>query len=147
MTVNTMLSLATAMGLSAAAWAQSDGRTVVPDDRDHLRKMTGELIQLARTKDANAKVDLFLKLGEERAKELEKTQADGKSTYYDALGKSYEKHVTKGAGGAIENGAANGKDMSAACGRYAQATSKHAAVLERVLASAPAAARPRLPIA
>ena len=141
MPMKTMLSLAIVLGFPAATWAQSISVTTTPDDRDHLRKMTEELIKLAKTKDADAKVDLFLKLGEERTKELEKMQAKGKDTHQDALGKSYDKHVSKGAAGAIENGAAKGKDMTAACGRYAQATGKHLAVLERVLANAPAAAR------
>src|SRR6266487_514915 len=86
-------------------------RLSVPDDRDHLRKMTEELIKLSQTKGPDAKVDLFLKLGEERTKELQKMQSKGKDTHNSALGKSYDKLVSKGAAGAIENGAAKGKDM------------------------------------
>ena len=139
-TKTSILVLLVAALFPTAAWAQ-DVRLTVPDQRDHLRKMTEELIALSKARDADAKVDLFLKHGEERAKELETMQTQGTTTHHDALGRSYYDHITTGAAGAIENGAAKGKDMSGAVGRCAQATSKHTAVLERVLANAPPAAR------
>jgi len=134
------LAVLVCLALPAAARPQ-EIRLSVPDQPDHLKKMTEELIKLSRTKDPDAKVDLFLKLGEERAKELQKMQEQGKTTHHDALGKSYDKHLKMGAVGAIENGAAKGKDMTGACGRVDQAMSHHVAVLERVLANAPPAAR------
>src|SRR5437867_6914800 len=123
MNMKAMLSLGIILVLPVAAWAQTDGRIVIstPDDRGHLRKMTEELIALARAKDANTKVDLFLRQGEERAKEIEALQARGMSSYNDALARSYDQHVSRGACGAIENGAFRGTDMMAACGRYEQA--------------------------
>ncbi len=88
--------------------AQDDGGRPVttPDQRDHLRKMTDELIRLARTKDHDAKVDLFLRLGEERVRELQEMHGRGKTSNHDALARSYERYLWKGACGAIENGAA-----------------------------------------
>jgi hypothetical protein len=124
--------------LPAAAWAQ-DVR--LPDQPRHVRKMTEELIALSKARTPDAKVDLFLKQGEERARELEDMQGRGKSSHHDALAAAYHDYIGKGASGAIENGAAKGSDMSGACGRYVEATSKHTAVLERVLANAPEAAR------
>jgi hypothetical protein len=123
--------------LPASAWAQD----VMPDQPRHVRKMTEELIALSKAKTHEAKMDLFLKQGEERARELEEMQARGKSSHSEALAASYNGYIGKGATGAIENGAAKGRDMTGACGRYVEATSKHTAVLERVLANAPEAAR------
>lgn len=141
--MKTTLGILAFLAVPAAAEAQTEGRVVIttPDQRDHLRKMTEELVRLSRTTDPNAKVDLFLKLGEERSRELERMQEQGKTAHHDSLGRSYDKLVTKGATGAIENGAIRGIDMTAALGRYAQATSKHLAVLQRVLANAPPQAR------
>lgn len=128
------------LALPAVARTQ-EIRLAVPGDRDHLRKMTEELIQLSRAKDPDTKIDLFLRLSEERARELARMQEMGRSTHHDALGKSYDTLLKKGAAGAIEGGAARGRDMTGACGRYTQATFQHTAVLERVLAKAPPAAR------
>src|SRR5262245_20423564 len=134
-----LIALLTAVGLPAAAWAQTGVTT--PDQRGHLRKMTEELVLSAKTREPQAKVDLFLKLGAERTRELEVMQGQGKTQHYDSIGSSYDKLVTKGAVGAVEQGAARGANMEASLGRYAEATSKHTAVLQRVLANAPEAAR------
>jgi hypothetical protein len=143
MKMKSIVGVLSVLAFPVATWAQADGRIVIhtPDQSGYVKKRTEELIRLSKTKDPNAKTDLYLRLAEERAKELEAMQSKGKTTHHDALGKSYSDHVTRGAGGAIESGAARGQDMTGAVGQYASSTSKHLAVLERVLANAPPAAR------
>jgi hypothetical protein len=72
--MKTILGILAALAFPAAARGQTEGRIVIttPDQREHLRKMTGELVLSARTRDPNSKVDLFLRLGGERARELER---------------------------------------------------------------------------
>ncbi|MBI3724468.1 hypothetical protein HY251_11020 [bacterium] len=128
--------------LAAPARAEdaAHGSTVTPDERGHLLKRTKETVKLATTKDDAAKVDHLLAAADERIKELAKMDAKGKTSHHDALAQSHSK-TTKGAAGVIENGAAKGKDMTGCVARYAAATAKHLAVLERVLAHCPPQAR------
>jgi len=128
--------------LSTAAWAQEENeKAPAPGERGHVLKMTREMIRLGTAKDPDAKVDLFLGAGGERVKELDKMQRQGQTTHHEALGKSYDQHVNRGANGVIENGALRGKDMTGALGRYAEATAKHLQVLEALLARCPLQAR------
>jgi hypothetical protein len=135
--MKTMTALLALLALPAVARAQA---ITTPDQRGHLRKMTEELLLAAKAREPQAKVDLFLKLGAERTLELQQMQQQGNVLHYDSIGSSYNKLVTKGAAGAVEQGAARGANMEGSLGRYAEATSKHLSVLERVLENAPAAA-------
>jgi hypothetical protein len=143
MKTKTTLGILAVLTLPAAVRAQSiDGGAVrTPDERGHLRKMTEEMIRLSRTKKPDAKADLFARIGEERLRELESMQRKGSYAYSRSLGSSYDRYAVRGFSGAVEMGASRGCDMTGALGRYAEATAKHTAVLERVLASAPEAAR------
>jgi hypothetical protein len=133
-----VLGLLAAVAFPATTWAQA---VATPDRREYLKKMTEELIRSAYARDASAKADLFIRLAEERAKEMERLQEDGRTEHHEALGRSYEKLLTRGAVGSIERAAAQGADLTAAVGRYAEATTRHRAMLERVLAKTPPQAR------
>src|SRR5438067_1552741 len=113
------------LALPGAAFAQTQDRTTAPGERGHVLKMTREMIKLGTTKDHSAKTDLFLRLADERVRELHAMQDSGKTTHHAALGRSYDLMVTKGAAGAIENGTAGGRDMKTAMERYAEAANRH----------------------
>jgi hypothetical protein len=96
-----------------------------PDEKGHILKMTREMIKLGTTRDQGSRMELFLKVAHERARELRTLQSRGKSSHQAELGRSYEILMTKGAPGTIEQGAAKGRDMKPAMARYAEMTRRH----------------------
>jgi hypothetical protein len=137
-----MLALAVLCAVPASAWAQTQTTTKLapPGEKGSVLTKTREMIKLGTTKDPDAKVDLFLSGAEVRRKELEALNAKGVTTHNDALTSSLQKHLD-GAAKTIEQGAAGGRDMTGAVGRYSTATSKHLVVLEGLLSKVPPQAR------
>lgn len=113
----------------------------LPDQPGQILKMTRETVRLGNSHDPEERVNLFLASADERVRELREMQAAGRASHNDALERAIEKTLTRGASGAIENGAAQGWDMGGAVDRYVNATAKHFAVLQDVLSKAPPQAR------
>jgi hypothetical protein len=143
------LGLALALGtLRAAAQAEENGqsRPIVPGESGHILKMTREMVDLARSHDPERRMELFLRQGGERLREREalgsETSTPEKRAVALQLGRSYEHLVSRGAGGAVECGAAEGRDMNPAVLRFGEVTRGHHEAWTRVLASLPAEDRP-----
>jgi hypothetical protein len=142
MNTKMMTAVAVLCMVPASAWAQTQtaSRVTTPGEKGSILNRTREMIKLGTAKDPEVKVDLFLGNAEQRRKELESMNAKGVTTHHNSLSSSLQKHLT-GAAKTIEQGAAGGKDMRAAVGRYSAATSKHLAVLEALLSKVPPQAR------
>ena len=110
---------------AAAPREAAESRPVVPGERGHILKMTREMLELAKTHDSERRVDLFLRQARERLREREALETSDPAPERDrvgrGLGESYAKLATIGAAGAIECGAAEGRNMSGAAGRYVDA--------------------------
>jgi hypothetical protein len=119
---------------------------VLPGESGHILKMTREMLELAKTHDSVRRVDLFLRQAEERLREREALEKAPPAPERDRLGRglgdSYAKLTGTGAAGAIECGAAEGRDMSAAAARYVDAARRHQESWSRLAGSQPAEERP-----
>jgi hypothetical protein len=104
-------------------------RPVLPGENGHILKMTREMLELAKTRDSERRMDLFLRQAQERLREREALEKAAPAPERDRLGRglgeSYAKLAGTGAAGAIECGAAEGRDMSAAAARYVLAARRH----------------------
>jgi len=132
-----LLTVGFMLGILAPSADLSQDRPALPGEAEHILKMTKEMIQIGTTRDPDQRVDLFLRAAEERVRELRAMDSGNARPMPRAVGWSYEALVGGGALGAIENGAAKGRDMSAASLRYAEATAKHGETWKRYLESLP----------
>jgi hypothetical protein len=143
------LCLAMVLGtVRAGAQAEEAGqpRPIIPGESGHILKMAREMVELARSHDPERRMDLFLRHGGERLREREALGSQASTPEKRAvalqLGRSYEHLVSHGAGGAVECGAAEGRDMNAAVARFGEVTRGHHEAWMRVLSSVPAEDRP-----
>lgn len=132
-----LLTVGFMLGILAPPADLAQERPVMPGEAGHILKMTREMVQLGTTRNPDQRVDLFLRAAEERVRELHGIDPVKGSSFPRALGWSYEALVGGGALGAIESGAARGKDMTASSLHYAEATAKHEESLKRLLERIP----------
>jgi hypothetical protein len=113
-----------------------ESRPVLPGESGHILKLTREMLDLAKTRDSERRMDLFLRHARERLREREALEKAAPAPERDRLGRglgdSYAKLTGVGAAGAIECGAAEGRDMSAAAARYVEAVRRHGAAWSRI---------------
>jgi hypothetical protein len=117
--------------------AATGSALLLPGDRGHVLKLTREMIELAKTHDPDRRVDLFLAHASERLREREALEGRAgdprRRTAGASLGRSFDRLLTQGAAGAIECGAAEGRDMSGAVARVRQTAQLHREAWSRVL--------------
>jgi hypothetical protein len=122
-------------------------RPVLPGESGHILKMTREMLDLAKTRDSERRMDLFLRQAQERLREREALEKSAPASERDRLGRglgdSYAKLTGIGAAGAIECGAAEGRDMSGAATRYVLAARRHQETWSRLAGAQPPEERPR----
>jgi len=131
---------------AAAPQASPEARPVLPGESGHILKMTREMLELAKTHDSERRVDLFLRQARERLREREALEQAAPAPERDRLGRglgdSYAKLAGTGATGAIECGAAEGRDMSAAAARYVGAARQNQEGWSRLAGAQPPDERP-----
>jgi len=124
----------------------SETRPLLPGESGHILKMTREMLELAKTRDSERRMDLFLRQAQERLREREALEKTAPAPERDRLGRglgdSYAKLTATGAAGAIECGAAEGRDMSAAASRYVLAARGHEESWTRLAGAQPPQERP-----
>jgi hypothetical protein len=138
MTLFLAILLGSGAGAGQSAEPAATGAPVLlPGDRGHVLKLTRELIELAKTHDPERRVNLFLAHAKERLREreaLEGRPGDPRRRSAGAsLGRSYDRLLTQGTAGAIECGAAEGRDMSGAVARVREAAQADRQAWTRVL--------------
>ena len=138
--------LSSGAGAGQAPQPAASGATLLlPGDRGHVLKLTREMIELGKTHDPDRRVDLFLTHAKERLREREalevRTSDPRRRTAGASLGRSYDRLLNQGAAGAIECGAAEGRDMSGAVARVREAAQVHRAAWTRVLSGVAPAER------
>lgn len=133
--LSVMLQAAAGSDRPAASTQAGSSSTVAPGQPGHVLKMTREMVELAKSHDPDRRTNLFLRYARERLKEREALGTAGGSS---RLGEAYDRLVDRGAAGAIECGAAEGRDMDGAVFRYSDSTRRHHDRWSGVVTRAPA---------
>lgn len=144
MKLSWMAGLLAGLSLPGMAWARGLAQegAATPDERGHILKMTREMIRLGTTRDHGQRMDLFLRIADERVRELQSSQEAGKTGHLPELGRCYETLVSRGAIGTVEQGAASGRDMNVEIGRLGQVTSRHGETWKEFVARISPSERP-----
>jgi hypothetical protein len=116
-------------------------KPVLPGEPGYVEKRAREMVELARCRDAERRMDLVLAQARERLRERE-AMGPGDFTSEGARvaraqGDSYRELVLDGAAGTIECGVAEGRDMKAAQKRYLERLADDHGRWERVVSSLP----------
>lgn len=116
-------------------------KPILPGDSGYVLKRAREMVELSRTRDAEARTELLLVQSRERLRERE-TLGSGPfgpeaSRVARGLGDSYRQLTLEGAPGTIECGVAEGRDMKPAQKRYLESLASDRSRWERVVSSLP----------